>query len=156
MEVFADIAWHWPAARLVVANDGSLRDAMQRHAGGLRLADRVQFVGRLDASEQALHYDRAQWYLSLPSSDSVSVSVLEAMAHGCIPMLSDLPANRELVRHGDTGLLVASGRRPAVAEMNVLAEHAALIAQRNRDWVQQHALFAPAVERFAQRVRALS
>ncbi len=156
MELFADIAWHWPAARLVVANDGSQRAAMQRHAQGLRLGERVQFVGRLDAAAQARIYDQAQWYLSLPNSDSVAVSVLEAMAHGCIPILSDLPANREIVRHGDTGLLMGSGQRAAVAEMNVMAEHAALIAQRNREWVQQHALFAPAAERFMQRVQALS
>jgi L-malate glycosyltransferase len=85
---------------LVVANDGSLRGALQAQAAALGLADRVVFVGRLDAGTQAGWYDRAQWYLSLPQSDSVAVSVLEAMAHGCIPILSDLPANRELVDSG--------------------------------------------------------
>ena len=62
------------------------------------------FVGRLDAAAQAREYDRARWYLSLPTSDSVAVSVLEAMAHGCVPVLSDVAANHELVRDGDNGL----------------------------------------------------
>ena len=62
--------------------------------------------GLLDAATQAEWYDRARWYLSLPESDSVAVSVLEAMAHGMLPLLSDLPANRELVRDGDNGLIV--------------------------------------------------
>lgn len=156
VETFADIAWHWPQARLVVANDGSLRGAMEQHVKALRLAERVRFVGRLDAAAQAAYYAQAQWYVSLPASDSVAVSVLEAMAWGCIPLLSDLPANRELVQHGDTGLLLPPDQRVAVAEMNVMAQHSALVAERNRAWVAEHALFAPAVERFLARVRALS
>lgn len=156
VEIFADIAWHWPQARLVVANDGSLRAAMEQHVRSLRLAERVQFVGRLDADTQARHYAQAQWYLSLPDSDSVAVSVLEAMAWGCIPLLSDLPANRELVRHGDSGLLLPPSQRPNVAEMNVMAEHAALIASRNREWIANNALFAPAVDRFVARLRAFA
>lgn len=155
LDLFGDIAWHWPDAQLVVANDGSLRAPMQQHAKALRLEHRVQFVGRLDATEQARCYDRAQWYLSLPASDSVAVSVLEAMAHGCIPILSDLPANRELVQHGHNGLLLPEGQRAAIAEMNVLAGHAALIAERNRSWVQGHALFGPAVQRFLARLAEL-
>ena len=88
--------------RLVMANEGSLRPALEQQALALGVADRVQFVGRLDADDQAAAYARARWYLSLPSSDSVSVSVLEAMAHGCVPILSDLPANRELVSTAST------------------------------------------------------
>ena len=71
---------------------------LQTRARELGLQDHVRFVGRLDADTQADLYRRARWFLSLPQSDSVSVSVLEAMAHGCVPILSDLPANRELVR----------------------------------------------------------
>jgi glycosyltransferase involved in cell wall biosynthesis len=102
LQVFAVMALHRPGLRLVVANDGSLRASLEAQAERLGLGGQVQFVGRLDAATQALWYDRAQWFLSLPTSDSVAVSVLEAMAHGCIPLLSDLPANRELVRRATT------------------------------------------------------
>ena len=84
------------------------------------------------------------------------VSVIEAMAWGCVPLVSDLPANRELVRHGDTGLVLPAAQRPSIAEMNVMVEHAALIERRNREWVQAHGLFAPAVQRFVARLRELS
>ncbi|MEN9630843.1 MAG: hypothetical protein RJA10_4071, partial [Pseudomonadota bacterium] len=155
VDVFADLAWHWPEARLVVANDGSLREAMQRHVQALRLADRVTFTGRLDAATQARWYDQAQWYLSLPSSDSVAVSVLEAMAHGCIPLLSDLPANRELVRHGDNGWIVGDDALPSASDLGALLPRAGAIASDNRAWVRQHALFSPAVQAFVERLRAL-
>jgi glycosyltransferase involved in cell wall biosynthesis len=141
--------------RLVVANDGSLRGALQQQAAQLGLGARVQFVGRLGAEAQAAHYAQARWYLSLPRSDSVSVSVLEAMAHGCVPIVSDLPANRELVRDGDNGLVVPDGALLAADALASLLPRADAVAVANRQWVQQHALFAPCVAAFVQRLQAL-
>jgi glycosyltransferase involved in cell wall biosynthesis len=152
---FAAVAAWQPEARLVVANDGSLRAAMQAETRSLGLADRVQFVGRLDAQTQARHYADSTWFLSLPQSDSVSVSVLEAMAQGCIPLLSDLPANRELVRDGDNGLLLPEGALPSRAALESLLARAPTVAADNRAWVQQHALFGPSVARFLQRLAEL-
>jgi glycosyltransferase involved in cell wall biosynthesis len=140
----------WPDARLVVANDGSQRAALERAA-----PPSVQFVGRLDASAQALQYAQARWYLSLPRSDSVSVSVLEAMAQGCIPILSDLPANRELVRDGDNGLILADGERLDAQRLQPLLARADAMAAANRAWVQQHAMFGPSVAAFVERLRAI-
>ncbi len=156
LQVFAALARSRPNARLVVANDGSLHDELQALARQLNITARVQFVGRLDAATQAQHYAQAQWYLSLPLSDSVSVSVLEAMAHGCIPILSDLPANHELVRHGRDGLILKAGQHIDEAELQALAARADDIARSHRRWIEAHALFAPAVQRFLERVRALT
>lgn len=156
LQVFAAMRVWQPALRLVVANDGSLRSTLPALARGLGLEDgAVQFVGRLDAQAQAGWYGRAQWYLSLPQSDSVSVSVLEAMAHGCLPLLSDLPANHELVRDGDNGLILADGVSPAATTLDGLQQRAEAVATANRAWVRQHALFAPAVQDFVERLRAL-
>jgi glycosyltransferase involved in cell wall biosynthesis len=153
LTLFAGVAAAWPEARLVVANGGSLREALQAQAAALGLAERVAFVGRLDAAAQADFYARARWYFSVPRSDSVSVSVLEAMAHGCIPLLSDLRANRELVRDGANGLIVADGQAAlAPAALERLQSAAAAIASANRDWVGAHALFGPCVDAFVARL----
>jgi glycosyltransferase involved in cell wall biosynthesis len=156
LAVFADIARQQPAARLVVANDGSLRGALEAQARDLGLAARIQFVGRLDAAEQDRCYARATWYLSLPASDSVSVSVLEAMAHGCIPVLSDLPANHELITESSIGLVLDDGALVPPAALQMLAARAPQIARDNRAWVQAHGQFGPAVQAFMQRLRELT
>ena len=147
-----------PAARLVMANDGSLRAALHAQAQSLGLAARVQFLGRLDAKTQAEWYLRARWYISLPTSDSVAVSVLEAMAHGCVPLLSDLPANRELVRHGDNGWIVRNGAdaTAAAAASTALLPRGDAIAGANRAWVASQALFGPSVQAFLARLQALA
>ena len=155
LQAFAAVARAWPDADLVLANGGSLQPQLQQLAAELGIVQQVQFVGRLDAVSQARCYAQARWYLSLPESDSVSVSVLEAMAHGCIPILSDLPANRELVRHGDNGLVLAAAQKLQAADLTALLPHAEAIAQANHDWVARHAMFAPAVSRFLARLRAL-
>jgi glycosyltransferase involved in cell wall biosynthesis len=153
LAAFGGVAREWPDVRLVVANDGSLRRALERQAAPL--GERVRFVGRLDAAAQAQAYGQARWYLSLPESDSVSVSVLEAMAHGCIPLLSDLPANGELVEHGRNGLLLAAGATPAIDDLTQLAARAGDIAAANRAWVAEHAMWTPCVERFVARLAEL-
>lgn len=155
LAVFAAVQREWPDAQLVIANDGSLRATLAQQAKALGLADAVHFTGRLDAVAQAAWYRQAQWYLSLPRSDSVSVSVLEAMAHGCIPILSDLPANHELIETGLTGVILADGVSPTVAELERLQQRAAAVAEDNRAWVAEQALFGPAVERFLRRVAHL-
>jgi L-malate glycosyltransferase len=156
IEVFAAIAAGWPQARLVVANDGALRAALQQQVRSLNLGDRVRFTGRLDAAAQSLWYANARWYFSLPESDSVSVSVLEAMAHGCVPILSDLPANRELVQPGRNGLVLAAHERPDAMQLQALLPQAARIASDNRGWIAEHALFGESVQRFVQRLQAIS
>ena len=156
LTLFAGIAPAWPDARLVVANSGSLGDALRRQAAELGLADRIEFTGRLDAATQSAFYARARWYLSVPRSDSVSVSVLEAMAHGCIPLLSDLPANRELVRDGANGLVLPDGQAAlSAAALERLEAEAASIGIANRDWVATNALFDPCVDAFVARLEKI-
>lgn len=167
LDLFASVHAQLPQARLVVANDGSLRAGLQAWVQAQGLGDAVQFVGRLDAATQARHYAAARWYLSLPESDSVAVSVLEAMAHGCVPILSDLPANRELVVPGDNGMLQGLGGDTGMAGDAPGADSAAdsatdwpgwlarapSVAARNRAWVAEHGLFAPSVAQLLAQLR---
>ena len=155
LRLFAGLAAAWPDAELVVANEGSLRPLLQQQAAEAGLAQRVRFVGRLDAATQAQCYARARWYVSQPQSDSVAVSVLEAMAHGCIPLLSDLPANHELVRSGDNGWVAQGDGLPAVEQLQPLLVRAEAIAAANHVWVAGHAMFAPCVAGFLDRLRTL-
>ena len=164
LQLFAQVLRQRPQARLAIANRGTLQEAVHAAAlamglsvGTLEQGRQVEFTGLLDAEAQSRWYAMAQWYVSLPQTDSVSVSVLEAMAHGCLPLLSDLPANRELVRDADNGLIVpATQQAPPLAALEALLGRAAQVAQANRHWIAAHALFAPAVARFVDRLRELN
>ncbi|MBB5204499.1 glycosyltransferase involved in cell wall biosynthesis [Inhella inkyongensis] len=155
LQRFAALARAVPEAELVVANDGSLRAALEAQTQALGLQGRVRFLGRLNAEQQAAEYAAAQFFLSLPESDSVAVSVLEAMAQGCLPILSALPANRELQAAGP-GVLVDEDLGDWATALKALQPQAAELGQRNRDWVAAHGLFAPAVHGFLARLRRFS
>lgn len=98
-----------PEVRLVVAGDGSLRSDLERLAARLLPSGRVRFVGRLSSEALAQWLARAEIYLSASRSDSTSVSLLEALACGAVPVVSDIPGNREWVSDGIDAQLFSPG-----------------------------------------------
>jgi len=130
-----------PGARLVVAGDGSLRPALERRAAELLPPGRWHFAGRLEPAALAALLARADVYLSASLSDSTSLSLLEAMAAGALPVVSDIAGNREWVGEGDGAWLFAPGDVAALtrALSGALddAGGAAAARARNRRVVQE-------------------
>jgi glycosyltransferase involved in cell wall biosynthesis len=104
-----------PDARLVLAGDGPSRADLERLAARLLPRDRWQFLGALDAAGIASWLARAEVYVSASLSDSTSLSLLEAMAAGAAPVVSDLEGNREWVRDGEGARLFPPGDAAALA-----------------------------------------
>jgi glycosyltransferase involved in cell wall biosynthesis len=104
-----------PELRLVVTGDGSLHDRLRDEAREVLPSDRVEFVGRVDAARMADLLSRANVYLSASLSDSTSVSLLEAMASGAVPVVSDIEGNREWVADGESARMFAPGQADAVS-----------------------------------------
>ncbi len=102
----------FPDWRLRLAGDGSQRAELERLANSLGLGDKVVFLGRMPRESLMDELRRATIYLSASLSDSTSVSLLEAMALGAYPVLSDIPANREWIAAPPQGLYF----RPGLAE----------------------------------------
>jgi glycosyltransferase involved in cell wall biosynthesis len=152
LEIFERVSRDWPNARLVVANSGSLLSQMQSWANERELSDRIVFVGRLDSDTQANFYMQARWFISVPISDAVSVSVLEAMAHGCLPIVSDLPANHELIKDRINGRILSDGQLEIMDFLQQEQQKLIQMSSRNREWVKTHALFSPAMEKFLARL----
>jgi glycosyltransferase involved in cell wall biosynthesis len=96
---------------LRIAGNGSRERALHHLAGPLP----VTFLGWLATADLDRELERTHVYVSTSLSDSTSVSLLEAMAAGCLPVVSDIPANREWVRDSETGLLFACGDAPGLA-----------------------------------------
>jgi len=104
-----------PDWNLRLAGDGSQRAALERLTASLGLEGRVVFLGRLGRAALMAELQRAAIYLSASRSDSTSVSLLEAMAMGAYPVLSDLPANREWVAGPPAGQYFPVGHADALA-----------------------------------------
>lgn len=104
LRAFAQIAERFPAARLVIAGDGPLRQALEAEADSLGIRDRVQFLGwRDDVSQLMCAFD----VLLVPSLwEGFGLVILEAMSRQLPVVASAVSAIPEIVVDGETGLLV--------------------------------------------------
>jgi glycosyltransferase involved in cell wall biosynthesis len=119
--------------------DGSLRAELERLVRDCGLADDVKFSGRIDNNclpEVLLDHDI---YLSASLWDGTSLSLLEAMASGLFPVVSDIRANSAWLKPGVDGLLHKVGDAEDLARciMQVLDQPAlaARVVQANRQRV---------------------
>jgi L-malate glycosyltransferase len=92
--------------KLVIAGDGEEKQNLENLVKELNLNEQVYFAGWLNKEQNSEYYNRSKYYVSIPVSDGSPVSVVEAMACGCIPILSNLPANNELVIDNYNGIIV--------------------------------------------------
>ncbi len=92
---------------LHVVGDGPERPSLEREAARLGLADRVLFHGfRRDARDWLAHLDA----LLMPSRhEGLPLALLEAMALGTPVVASRVGGLAEVLRDGETGLLVPPG-----------------------------------------------
>jgi len=92
-----------------VVGEGSARESLEAFQDEYSLKERVIFWGRLTHSEVAQALRRAGIYVSTSLSDSTSVSLLEAMASGIFPVVTDIEGNRQWIENGENGLLFPPG-----------------------------------------------
>ncbi len=92
--------------KLLLAGDGPLRQELEKLARKLDIKQSVEFLGNVPPEKLGDLYRQSSIYISIPRSDATSISLLEAMACGAFPIVSDIPANREWITEGENGLLV--------------------------------------------------
>jgi glycosyltransferase involved in cell wall biosynthesis len=100
---------------LLVAGEGEQKEALERRAARLGLADRVRMLGFLAESEKRDLLRRAWLHVLTSSKEGWGISNVEAAACGTPSVVSDAPGLRESVLDGRTGLLVPHGDVGALA-----------------------------------------
>lgn len=125
--------------RLVVAATGREKE-FQQLAHFLGIEDKVKFVGWLSQKENAEYYAKSKIYISLPKSDSFPISLLEAMSGECIPVISDLPAYKGIMKKGENALILSNEE---IAKADYLEQALALdnktILCQNKAFVEDYA-----------------
>ncbi len=104
LEAFAFIAKAEPAARLVFAGEGALREALQHRATALGLTDRVEFLGYV--SDPASRLAEAAVVIVPSRNEGFGHALLEALAAGRPVVAAAVGGVPDLLRDGSNGLLV--------------------------------------------------
>ncbi len=92
-----------------IIGDGELLEFLQKLANEKYLGDLADFKGRIDNLELPKYLYSSQIYIAVPETEGVSASLFEAMATGCFPIVTDLPANRPFIKDGFNGFLIPVG-----------------------------------------------
>ncbi len=94
-----------PDARLVVAGDGDDRQRLEQKAVALGIENHVQFRGRVSDSQLADLYQQCSFFVMPSPREGFGLVFLEAMRaeKACIGAPG---AAAEIIRHGETGLIV--------------------------------------------------
>jgi glycosyltransferase involved in cell wall biosynthesis len=116
--------------RLKIVGYGRAEDEIRRVLDAHRIADNVEFVGRVEYSKLAPYYLGADAYLFYGDREGSSLAMIEAAAHGLPLVVSDHPGNRTYVEHGRSGLLVEHKNPRALADAILhLLENRGALAQ---------------------------
>ncbi len=114
-----------PEFRVTFVSRGPQLEAVQRLADQILspgIRQRVEFLGGISNSELVTLLRMAHIYVSVSLSDGTSISLLEALASGVFPVLSDIPQNREWVTPDrDNGILVPPDKPEKLARALTLA-----------------------------------
>lgn len=101
--------------RASLLGGGPLLERYRADVLRLGLDDLVALPGRVPPEEVRRALQAADIYVSASRSDGASSSLLEAMACGLFPVVSDIPGNRDWIDDGETGLLFPAGNVRALA-----------------------------------------
>jgi glycosyltransferase involved in cell wall biosynthesis len=94
---------------LTFAADGSLSASLTRRIADLGLDSRIELRGGYRPEELKGLMAASDLYVSASLRDGTSVSLLEALAGGLYPVVSDIPANRPWISCGSDGQLFRPG-----------------------------------------------
>ena len=133
-----------PRLIFVVAGDGPLGGALREACRERRLDERFRFAGWVDPERIADYYALADAVVMPSEVEARSLACLEAQASGRVLVASDIPAMREIVRDGGTGLLFPMGDREALASQTLRAvsdrELSRRIGVAARSWAETQEL----------------
>jgi L-malate glycosyltransferase len=105
LDAFALVKARWPQATLALAGCGSQEGALRRRARTLGL-DGVRFLGRVEPRDMPSLCDQSDIFVNSSLVDNQPVSILEAFASGLPVVTTPTGAIADMVRHGESGLLV--------------------------------------------------
>jgi glycosyltransferase involved in cell wall biosynthesis len=134
-----------PEWQLHIGASGSETPHLKKLVEDLKLENHVVFLGWLDEALNRSMYEKSSMFVSIPSSDGTSVSLLEAMSAGCIPVVSDLPANKEWIENGKNGIVEVQGQNPFESALLLVAADA---QKENLELIEQKATRKAAIANF--------
>jgi len=143
-----------PKTKFIIAGDGSEKKYLESEVENLNVSTSVQFLGRVAHQEMPNLLGQSDIYVSTSPYDGTSVSLLEALASGAFPVVTDIPSNREWIADGDNGFLVPKENENLLAKkiVEAIRDHRLLgeAHEKNRKLVEQRAYWRENIKKIVE------
>ncbi len=147
-----------PDARLVIAGTGSQEASLRMLASELGIGAAIEFLGSVSNRAIGPLMEKSFVYASAATADGTSIAMLEAMAAGMVPVVTDIAPNRAFIEHGKDGFLFRPGDEDDLARCLIRAfrhEITPQTLQRKRLSLEGSVSWGFVAKRFAQIYREL-
>jgi glycosyltransferase involved in cell wall biosynthesis len=115
--IFSALVDRGVPAELTIIGSGEEEAALKAACSPWIGTGQVRFLGTLSNREVLGVFDQSDVLLLTSEFEGLPVSLLEAMAHGCVPVVTDIDSGiPEVVRRGETGFRVPLGDIGAFAD----------------------------------------
>ena len=114
LRAFELLAPRIPRLTLLLVGGGGEEERIRRLVARMGLGKQVIFTGFLENSVQI--YPALDLYVATSLKEGLPLSLVEAMGAGLAVVATDVPGHRDVVVHGETGLLVPAGNPAALAD----------------------------------------
>ncbi len=126
LDAYADLIKIRDDVILVIKNTAIIYDIDYKNVIEKRLS-RKDLKGKLIVAPDDLSYDHllkllysSDIYISIPGQDGTAMSLLESIACGAIPLLSDIKPSKEWVKHGENGFLCDITKNDILKNLNFI------------------------------------
>ena len=109
-----------PDLRIVLIGDGPDKDQLQELAIKLGIGDRVFFTGKVPFSEIPAYLKAANLFGFASTTETQGLVTMEAMAAGLPVVAVDASGTRDIVDHGEQGMLVENNSNALADAINQL------------------------------------
>jgi glycosyltransferase involved in cell wall biosynthesis len=114
LDAFFRVSKNHPRARCVILGSGPLESELRKKTVELGLADKVIFTGYV--GDVPSYLEVADLFVLSSDKEGLPLSLGEAMAYSIPCIATDVGGNKEIVLHGQTGLLVKPRSPEQLAE----------------------------------------
>lgn len=126
---------------LNIAGSGEYEDPLKNFVKKNGLEEKVHFCGQLLKDKMPLFYEKQDIYINISDFEGMSLSMLEAMSCGCVPVVTNVSGVNDLVKNKKNGLIFECGDIEGMVKgICYLDQHRSMLKQwgeKSRETVQE-------------------
>mgnify|MGYP005767376041 CR=1 FL=1 len=108
--------------KCIIAGDGTYKDIMTEFIVQHGLNDRVILIGSVERKNIPLFWKEIDICINISDFEGRSISIMEAMANGAVPVVTETSGVHEDIKDGENGFIVGIGDYKKIVEKVVYLE----------------------------------